>query len=49
MLSLSPSSWTAFHFAEPERNQGQTKGEKKIREQGSGINPPTSAPVGKAS
>lgn len=49
MLSLSPSSWLAFHFAEPERDQGRTKGEKKMREPGSGINPPTSTPMEKAS
>lgn len=49
MLSLSPSSWSALHFAEPERNQGQTEGEKKMREPGSSINQPTPTPMEKAS
>lgn len=47
MLSLHLSSQPAFHFAEPERNQGQTEGEKNMREPGSSINPPTPTPCGK--
>lgn len=31
MLSVSPCYWSVFQFAEPQRNQGQTKGEKKTR------------------
>lgn len=47
MLSFSPSYWSVFHFAEPQRNQGQTKGEKKMREPAFGTNPPTLTPLRK--
>lgn len=47
MLSLSLRSRSAFHFAEPERNQGQTKGEKKMRQPGSSTNLHTPTPYGK--